>query len=117
MLNRRIKRILINSHFWLGMSLLYLFVVLSFIILGFFDTNNSYSEVTSNISQSIWDLIAPKYPRLDKIDYDERLLALANMPEIIKTVSTSSTSTKVIVSATSSNPTPKVYQTFWGKIK
>jgi len=117
MLSRKIKNILTNPRFWLGISLLYLFVVLFFVILGLFDNNDSYSKVKSQLSQNILNFVSPKFPPLDKIDYDQRLLALANMPEIIKPVSTSSTSTKTTISATSSTSTPKIYQTSWGKIK
>jgi len=117
MINRRIKRVLTNLHFWLGVSFLYLFIIIFFIVLGFVDTDNSYFRITEKIPRSLAEFISPKFPPLDRVDYDDRLLALANMPEIIKPVSTSSTSTSPVLPATTSTSTKKIYQTSWGKIK
>ncbi len=114
--NKKVRSLLTNIYFWLAISLLYLFIVLFFITIGFLDTANSYYKLTDGLSQNIEDFTSPKLLPLDKVDYDQRLVALANMPEIIKPVSTSSTST-ISTSTIQSTSTPKLYQTFWGKVK
>ena len=119
---RRKRNILTNIYFWLFMSLLYLIVVLSLIIAGFLNSENSYYKVTNELSHEVEDWIAPKFPALDKIDYNRRLEILANNqdPEIIASSSASSSikiqtvyasSSLVSTTATSTNfwPVKTVY--------
>jgi hypothetical protein len=114
--DRKNKNILKNPYLWLCLSLLYLFIVLFFSFSNFVIKGNSYYKIQQNVVQAI---IAPKIPPLDKVDYDRRLSNLANMTEVVKATSSTSTilTSSVQVASSTSTSTPKLYQTFWGKVK
>ncbi len=84
------KSFLKNSYFWLTLSLLYLVIV---IIFGFFHIETSSPEAISNIVKDLF--IPPKYPSLDKADYDLRMDKLAHIlpADATNTLSLISTST------------------------
>ncbi len=98
-----------------------LFLILSLSII-FFAFSMIYSkrldENYSELLNKLVELNKPKYPPLDKQDYDNRVFALANMTEYIKPVS-SSTKIKISTSsvASTSSSTPRYYVTSWGNMR
>ncbi len=98
-----------------------LFLILSLSIV-FFAFSIIYSEKLdenySELLNKLAELNKPKYPLLDKVDYDNRVFNLANISEYIKPISSS---TKIRVATTTASTTSpstlKYYVTSWGKFK
>ena len=104
------KSFLTNPYFWLTISLLYLAVV---IIFGFFHAKTGASESISNAVKDLF--VPPKYPPLNKVDYDLRMDKLAHLlpmdaTNTLSLISTS-TATSTIKKATSTRlwPVQKPY--------
>jgi len=68
------KSFLTSSYFYLSISLLYLAVV---IVFGFFHIGISSTQTVKNAVKDLF--VPPKYPPLDKVDYDLRLDKLAHL--------------------------------------
>ena len=97
------KSFLKNPYFYLSISLLYLIIV---IIFGFFNIKISSTKTIQNIVKDLF--VPPKYPPLNKADYDLRMDKLAhllpadatNTLSIIPVVSTSTATSTIIATST-----------------
>jgi len=83
------KSLLKNPYFWLAISLIYLFTIITF---GFFSFKNEPYKITQNMLKNI---VEPRFPPLNKVDYDFRLNELAHI-----NIGTTSTSSLSIASTT-----------------
>jgi len=87
-------KILKNKKFWLYTSFVYLLIAIFFIFLF----GNVISSKLDANGQLITKISVPKYPPLDKSDYDQRLNLLAHLSATSTYLSaTSSTSTKKLL--------------------
>lgn len=97
------KSFMKNPYLWLMISLLFLCAIIAF---GFFNIKTSSTESITNIVKDLF--IPPKYPPLNKIDYDLRMNELAHISTSTAMSTSTATSTK-IASSTPIWPIKTVY--------